>query len=67
MLSGVIGAYLSKGMDPFAAACAGAFVHARAGRLAARTIGNEGVIAGDVITLLPRARVSEDASAPPRV
>jgi ADP-dependent NAD(P)H-hydrate dehydratase / NAD(P)H-hydrate epimerase len=60
VLSGVIGAYLSKGMDPFDAACAGAFVHARAGRLAARTIGTEGVIAGDVITLLPRARAGED-------
>ena len=38
VLSGVIGAYLSKRMDPFAAACAGVFVHARAGRLAAETI-----------------------------
>ncbi|HEX3978548.1 MAG TPA: NAD(P)H-hydrate dehydratase [Solirubrobacteraceae bacterium] len=61
VLSGVIGAYLSKGMDPFHAACAAAFVHARAGRLAARTIGTEGVIAGDVIALLPRARAGEDA------
>ena len=49
VLSGLIGAYLSKGMDPFAAACAGALVHARAGRLLAREIGPEGVIAGDVI------------------
>ena len=61
VLSGVIGAYLSKGMDPFHAACAGVFVHARAGRLAARTIGTEGVIAVDVIALLPRARAGEDA------
>jgi ADP-dependent NAD(P)H-hydrate dehydratase / NAD(P)H-hydrate epimerase len=60
VLSGVIGAYLSKGMDPFAAACAGVFVHARAGRIAARTIGTEGVVAGDVIALLPRARAGED-------
>ena len=56
VLSGVIGAYLSKGMDPFHAACAGVFVHARAGRLAASTIGTEGVIARDVIALLPQAR-----------
>jgi hydroxyethylthiazole kinase-like uncharacterized protein yjeF len=60
VLSGVIGAYLSKGMDPFAAACAGVFVHARAGRIAARTIGTEGVVASDVIALLPRARAGED-------
>ena len=45
-------------MDPFHAACAGVFVHAAAGRLAARTIGPEGVIAGDVIALLPTALVS---------
>ncbi|MEA2158252.1 MAG: ADP-dependent NAD(P)H-hydrate dehydratase / NAD(P)H-hydrate epimerase, partial [Solirubrobacteraceae bacterium] len=55
VLSGVIGAYLAKGMDPFHAACAGVFVHAAAGRLAARAIGTEGVIARDVIELLPRA------------
>ena len=60
VLSGVIGAYLGKRMDPFAAACAGVFVHARAGRLAARTIGSEGVIARDVIEALPRARGASD-------
>jgi NAD(P)H-hydrate epimerase len=55
VLSGVIGAFLAKRMDPFHAACAGVLVHARAGRLAAETIGSEGVIARDVIELLPRA------------
>ena len=55
VLGGVIGAFLAKRMDPFHAACAGVFVHAAAGRLAAQTIGPEGVIAGDVIGLLPRA------------
>ena len=56
VLSGVIGAYLSKRMDPFTAACAGVLVHAQAGRRAAETIGSEGVIARDVIEALPRAR-----------
>ncbi|MGI8413931.1 MAG: NAD(P)H-hydrate dehydratase [Solirubrobacteraceae bacterium] len=55
VLSGVIGAYLAKGMDPFHAACAGVFVHASAGRLAAGGVGAEGVIARDVIEALPRA------------
>ena len=59
VLSGVIGAFLSKGMDPFHAACAGVFLHARAGQLAERTIGTEGVIASDVIALLPRARAGD--------
>ncbi len=55
VLSGVIGAYLAKAMDPFQAACAGVFVHASAGRLAARERGPEGVIARDVIEALPQA------------
>jgi NAD(P)H-hydrate epimerase len=55
VLSGVVGAYLAKGMDAFHAACAGVFVHAAAGRVAAREIGEEGVIASDVIATLPRA------------
>jgi hydroxyethylthiazole kinase-like uncharacterized protein yjeF len=54
VLSGVIGAYLAKGMDPFHAACAGVFVHAAAGRACAEQIGPEGVIAGDVVDALPR-------------
>jgi NAD(P)H-hydrate epimerase len=55
VLSGVIGAFLAKSMDPFDAACAGVFVHASAGRLAEREIGAEGVIATDVIERLPAA------------
>jgi NAD(P)H-hydrate epimerase len=55
VLSGVIGAYLAKGMDPFAAACAGVLVHSQAGRVCAREIGSEGVIASDVIEALPQA------------
>jgi ADP-dependent NAD(P)H-hydrate dehydratase / NAD(P)H-hydrate epimerase len=55
VLSGVIGAYLGKGMDPFHAACAGVFVHGAAGRIAAERIGTEGVIASDVIAALPAA------------
>jgi hydroxyethylthiazole kinase-like uncharacterized protein yjeF len=56
VLSGVIGAYLSKRMDPWHAAAAGVYLHARAGQLAAREIGTEGVIARDVIERLPAAR-----------
>jgi ADP-dependent NAD(P)H-hydrate dehydratase / NAD(P)H-hydrate epimerase len=55
VLSGVIGAFLAKRMDPFHAACAGVLVHARAGVLSAQEIGPEGVIASDVIAALPRA------------
>jgi len=66
VLSGVIGAYLAKKMDPFQAACAGVFVHACAGRWAARAIGAEGVIARDVIEALPRVLPAASDPAPPR-
>ncbi|MHB1571110.1 MAG: NAD(P)H-hydrate dehydratase [Solirubrobacteraceae bacterium] len=56
VLSGTIGALLAGGADPFIAACAGVLLHARAGRLAAARLGSEGVIASDVIGLLPQAR-----------
>jgi ADP-dependent NAD(P)H-hydrate dehydratase / NAD(P)H-hydrate epimerase len=55
VLSGVIGALLAKKMDPWHAAGAGVFAHASAGRLAAEEIGDEGVIARDVIARLPAA------------
>jgi ADP-dependent NAD(P)H-hydrate dehydratase / NAD(P)H-hydrate epimerase len=59
VLSGTIGAFLARGTEPFAAACAGVHAHARAGRLAAERTGSpESVIAGDVIAALPAALVS---------
>jgi NAD(P)H-hydrate epimerase len=53
VLSGLIGALLSKGMDAFEAAAAGVFAHARAGRAAAARYGADHVVAGDVIDALP--------------
>ena len=55
VLSGIIGAYLSKGVDAFHAACAAVYVHAEAGRVAAEEIGEEGVVASDVSERLPHA------------
>ncbi|HEY7932363.1 MAG TPA: NAD(P)H-hydrate dehydratase [Solirubrobacteraceae bacterium] len=54
VLSGVIAALLAKNLDAFTAACAGVWMHLRAGREAARRIGGaDGVIASDVIDALP--------------
>jgi NAD(P)H-hydrate epimerase len=56
VLSGIVGALLSKGLAAFEAAAAGTLVHARAGIEAANAIGGaDYVVAGDVIDNIPRA------------
>jgi NAD(P)H-hydrate epimerase len=60
VLGGAIAALIARGLEPFEAACAGVYAHARAGRIAAERVGNtESVIAGDVIDALPAALVPE--------
>ncbi len=57
VLTGVIAAVLAQGLDAFTAAAAGVWLHAQAGREAARRVGAcEGVIASDVIAALPASR-----------
>jgi NAD(P)H-hydrate epimerase len=56
VLTGVLAALLSRGMEPFAAACAAVRLHARAGVRAAGEKGVDGVIARDVVEALPFAR-----------
>jgi hydroxyethylthiazole kinase-like uncharacterized protein yjeF len=59
VLTGVIAALLAQGLDAFTAAAAGVWLHAEAGREAARRLGVvEGVIASDVIAALPAARAA---------
>lgn len=53
VLSGIIGALLSKGLEPFEAAYAGAWIHAEAGRLGAED-NPQGVLAGDLLDLIPQ-------------
>jgi NAD(P)H-hydrate epimerase len=55
VLSGVIAALLARGTEPFRAACAGVHAQLRAGQLAARPHGPDGVIASDVIARIPEA------------
>jgi ADP-dependent NAD(P)H-hydrate dehydratase / NAD(P)H-hydrate epimerase len=62
VLTGVIAALLAQGLDAFTAATAGVWLHAAAGREAARRQGApEGVIAGDVIEALAAARAEAGA------
>src|SRR4029078_9268937 len=67
VLTGVVAAMLAKGLDPWTAACCGAVMHARAGRIAreavrpdritsghaAEAIGRDGITSADVIEALP--------------
>jgi hydroxyethylthiazole kinase-like uncharacterized protein yjeF len=59
ILTGVIAALLAQGLDAFTAAAAGVWLHAQAGKYAARRVGAaEAVIASDVIAALPVARAA---------
>ena len=60
VLTGTIGGLLARGVEPFAAAWAGAYLHGLAGILAAGLDG-DGIVAGDVAERLPAAiaRVKE--------
>ncbi len=63
VLSGVIGALLAQGLDPFDAATLGVYLHGDAGNRAARAMGTIGVTAGDVadqIALASRALAGEE-------
>ena len=54
VLSGMTGAILARGVEPFAAACAAVLAHTRAGQVAAERLGAaESVIAGDVVEAIP--------------
>ncbi|MEX2553211.1 MAG: NAD(P)H-hydrate dehydratase, partial [Actinomycetota bacterium] len=53
VLTGVIAALLAGNVEPFTAAWAGACLHGAAGEELARTIGDRGVLAGDVADRLP--------------
>ncbi len=60
VLTGVMAAFLAAGAEPFSAACAGAFIHAVAGDLAATqlcgsTDGAAGLMARDIMDRLPAA------------
>jgi NAD(P)H-hydrate epimerase len=51
VLSGVIGAFIARGVDPFRAAALAAHVHGRAAALGP----HEGLVAGDLPLLVARA------------
>jgi NAD(P)H-hydrate epimerase len=56
VLSGIVGGLLAQGLEPFAAAAAGAWLHGRAADVA----GHTGLVAGDLIAALPRTLAELD-------
>ena len=62
VLSGIIGALLTQGMDRFDAACAAVWIHGRAGELAGQKLGRRSVLARDVIDALPQAIAEYESS-----
>ncbi|MEZ4860836.1 MAG: NAD(P)H-hydrate dehydratase [Caldilineaceae bacterium] len=53
VLAGTIAGLLAQGVDPFPAACVGAWLHGEAGLRCAQTMGDAGVIASDLLPHLP--------------
>ncbi len=66
VLSGLIGGLLAQGLAPFDAACLGVWLHGRAGDLACAELGEESLLAGDIIRHLPGAFSERKEKAPPR-
>ncbi len=57
VLSGLIGALLCQGLSPLRSAVLGVFVHGLAGDLVAGSQGEAGMMAGDLLSQLPAARL----------
>jgi NAD(P)H-hydrate epimerase len=55
VLSGILGALLARRLEPWTAATAGVYVHGLAGDIAAGRLGQESLLAGDLIDALPEA------------
>ena len=68
VLTGIIAALLGQGLEPFAAAVAGVYLHGLAGDLAAKTLGQTSLIATDLIDYFPAAvtRLSAQRARVPR-
>ena len=55
VLTGMIAGLLAQGLSAWDAARAGVFLHGLAGDLAVTTIGEQGLIAGDLLSTIPHA------------
>lgn len=54
VLAGILGGLMAQRLAPFEAATAGVYLHGLAGEMASRKLGPDGLLAGDLLPLLPR-------------
>jgi NAD(P)H-hydrate epimerase len=55
VLAGAIVGMRAQGLGPYEAALVGAYLHGLTGELARNSLGNAGVVAGDLMALMPLA------------
>ncbi len=55
VLTGVIAGLMAQGLEPFAAAVAGVYLHGRAGEMLRADLGDAGMLAGDLLPMVPQA------------
>jgi NAD(P)H-hydrate epimerase len=55
VLTGMLGAFLARGMEPDAAILSSVYLHGSAGDAAAERVGEEALVARDVIAAIPEA------------
>jgi len=67
VLTGMIGALLARGLDPWLAAVAAVYVHGRAGDRAAARLGMTSLVAGDLVDALPEALLGIEGARRPEV
>jgi NAD(P)H-hydrate epimerase len=54
VLTGIIAGFISQGMDVFSAGMLGSYIHGRAGEMASASLSDYGVLASDVLDLIPK-------------
>lgn len=54
VLSGIIAGLLAQGVKPFDASCAGVYIHGMAGEILEKEIGDAGMLASDLLPLIPK-------------
>ena len=61
VLTGMVGAFLARGLDALTALQAGCFLHGMAGDLACAERGEESLLAGDIVESIPAAMMRSRA------